>query len=138
MDKKSDSDTSPPTKKPKTKGFKDTAGRLRQGKENHLSHRASLDWRFDRERVCDRSAGGSAEDRIDLVEICAVLIKSRTGEMMLRDATERGLKIFYDPQTPQSQFYPRDNGSAITLNPERPRGDLIGMLSRELRRAWQY
>jgi hypothetical protein len=136
MDKISDSDALPPTKKPKTKGFKDTAGRLRQGKENHLSHRASLDWRLDRELVCDV---GAAHDIVTgLEDIKSVLLKSRTGEMMLNDAIERGLKIFYDPQTPQSQFYPRENGCAITLNPQRPRGDLIGMLSRELRRAWQY
>jgi len=142
MDKKSDSDSVPPTKKPKTGRFKDTAGRLRQGKENHLSHRASLDWRLDRDRVCNRAApvgdGSGSDDRIALEEIGALMLKSRTGEMLLRDASERGLKIFFDPQTPQSQFYPRGESCVIVLNPERPRGDLIGTLGRELRRAWQY
>jgi len=137
MDKRSDSDAVPPAKKPKVGRFKDTAGRLRQGKENHLSHRASLDWRFDRARVC----GGedfAASDRVELEELYDLLLKSRTGEMLLRDALQRDLKVFYDPQTPHSQFYPRRDACVIALNPERPRGDLLGMLARELRRAWQH
>jgi len=139
MDKKSDSDSVPPAKKPKMGRFKDTAGRLRQGKENHLSHRASLDWRLDRDRVCNRVKSAAADDHnIDLEEIGALMLKSRTGEMLLRDASDRGLKIFFDPQTPQSQFYPRGESCAIALNPQRPLGDLLGMLGRELRRAWQY
>src|SRR6185369_10196831 len=51
---------------------------------------------------------------------------------------QRGLKISYDQQTAQSQFYPREGLCVIALNPQRPRGDLIGLLSRELRRAWQH
>ena len=138
MDKKSDSDVVPSAKKPKVGRFKDTAGRLRQGKENHLSHRASLDWRLDRERVCGGDEDSAPDDRVELEELAALMLKSRTGEMLLRDASDRGLKIFYDPQTPQSQFYPREGTCVIALNPERPRGDLLGMLGRELRRAWQY
>ncbi len=138
MDKRSDSDDAePPVKKPKVGRFKDTAGRLRQGKENHLSHRASLDWRHDRDRVCEKSGDGDT-GTIPLEEIGALMLKSRTGEMLLQEAVAHGLKIFYDTQTPQSQFYPRGDESVITLNPFRPRGDLVGMLGRELRRAWQY
>jgi hypothetical protein len=136
MDKISDSEAGPPTKKPKVGRFKDTAGRLRQGKENHLGHRASLDWRLDRGTVCERD--GDDMDCIPLEEIGALMLRSRTGEMLLRDASERGLKIFYDAQTPQSQFYPRGENCVIVLNPYRPKGDLLGMLGRELRRAWQH
>ncbi len=136
MDKKSDCDTGPSTKKPKVGRFKDTSQRLRQGKENHLGHRASLDWRQDHSRVCEPF--GDVVDYIALEDIKAAILKSRTGEALLRDALAQGLKIFYDPQTPQSQFYPRKEASVITLNPHRPRGDLLNMLVRELRRAWQH
>ena len=136
MDKNSDCDAESQTKKPKVGRFKDTAGRLRQGKENHLGHRASLDWWQDRDRVCGRL--GDVADYIALEEISNLILKSRTGEILLQQALSRGLKIFYDPQTPQSQFYPRGEACVIVLNPHRPKGDLLGMLSRELRRAWQY
>lgn len=136
MDKTSGDDREFPPKKPKVGGFRDTSRRLRQGKESHLSHRASLDWRQDHDRVCARFS--DAGDIIDIEEIKAIILKSRTGEVLLQDAEARGLKIYYDPQTPQSQFYPRGESCAITLNPHRPRGDLLNMLSRELRRAWQH
>lgn len=136
MDKKPDCDALSETKKPKVGRFKDTAGRLRQGKENHLSHRASLDWRLDRDRVCGRSA--EVPHTVALDDISELMLKSRTGEVLLRDAIARGLKIYYDPQTPQSQFYPRGESCFIVLNPHRPKGDLLGMLGRELRRAWHH
>jgi len=53
MQDESGCDTETSTKKPKTEGFRNTSRRLRRGKENHLSHRASLDWRLDQGRVCD-------------------------------------------------------------------------------------
>ncbi len=136
MDNSSDCDIESPAKKPKVGRFKDTAGRLRQGKENHLSHRASLDWRQDRERVCAPQM--DMVEPVTLESITSLLLKSRTGEILLQQAMARGLKIFYDQQTPQSQFYPRGESCVIVMNPHRPKGDLVGMLSRELRRAWQH
>jgi hypothetical protein len=134
MDKQTETDFSP--KKPKVGRFKSTSQRLREGKENHLSHRASLDWRQDHERVC--SPGAEAAYYIELDVLKGIVLKSRTGEVLLREAEAQGLKIFYDPQTPQSQFYPRAGGGVIALNPHRPEGDVINMLVRELRRAWQH
>lgn len=125
-----------PAKKPKTGGFKDTSERLRRGKESHLSHRASLDWRLDQTRVCARF--GDVVDYVDLAQLKEILGKSRTGAALLEGLDACGLKIFYDPQAPMSQFYAREDGCIITINPHRPKGDLLNMLVRELRRAWQH
>lgn len=136
MDKKSGHDKGSSTGKPRVGRFKDTSRRLREGKENHLSHRASLDWRQDHERVCFPAS--HLGYLTDIEELKEVLLKSRTAEVMLQETAARGLKIYYDPQTPQSQFYPRPETCVIALNPYRPRGDLLNMLTRELRRAWQH
>ncbi len=136
MDNQSDLDPGVSPKKPKVGRFRGTAGRLRNGKENHLSHRASLDWRQDRERVCVPGLGAPAGAALE--EICAILAKSRTGAVLLEEAENHGLTIAYDSQTPQSQFYPRGDAGVIALNPDYPRGGLLGMLIRELRRAWQF
>jgi hypothetical protein len=135
MDRDSDHDADASTKKPKLGGFKETTRRLRQGKENHLSNRASLDWRQDRERVCGSSAISCVAEIEDLK---ALLARSRTGEVLLKTALEKGLQIRYDAQTAQSQFYPRADIPVIVLNPHRPQGELLNMLARELRRAWQH
>lgn len=124
------------TKKPKTGGFRNTSRRLRQGKESHLSHRASLDWRLDQTSVCKQS--DVAAVNIDLKELKAVILKSRTGKALLQGESARGLKICYDPQTLQSQFYPRKKKSIVALNPHHPKGDLLNILTRELRHAWQH
>jgi len=121
--------------RPRLGGFKNTTDRLRAGKESHLSSRASLDWRLDRENVCHT---GAAADIAPLEEICALIGQSRTGTVLLEETKARGLSISYDTQTPQAQFYPREGASIIALNPSRPRGDLVCTLARELRRAWQY
>ncbi|MFH1158069.1 MAG: DUF6782 family putative metallopeptidase [Pseudomonadota bacterium] len=136
MGNETDSDAGLYTKKPKTGGFRNTSRRLRLGKENHLSHRASLDWRLDQTGVCERS--GVAAACVSLEELKEVILKSRTGEALLQGESARGLEICYDPQTPQSQFYPRGEKSVIALNPHHPKGDLLNMLTRELRRAWQH
>ncbi|MDE2335972.1 MAG: hypothetical protein KGL10_01550 [Alphaproteobacteria bacterium] len=136
MDNTSDLETGSSTKKPKVGRFRGTAGRLRQGRENHLSHRASLDWRLNRECVC--LANAKAKAGATLESLCAELKQSRTGAVLLDAAEKRGLEISYDAQTPQSQFYPRGAAGAIVLSPAHPRGGLLGMLCRELRRAWQY
>lgn len=136
MDVETGEDGISPAKKPKTGGFKGTSERLRKGKESHLGHRASLDWRLDQTRVCNRF--GDVVDYIDIADLKGLIGKSRTGAALLENHEERGLKIFYDPQTPMSQFYARKNGSIITVNPHRPKGDILNMLTRELRRAWQH
>ena len=124
------------TKKPKTKGFKNTSRRLRQGKEKHLSHRASLDWRLDQPSICEYS--DATATHINLKELKTVILKSRTGKALLQGESAKGLKICYDSQTPQSQFYPREKNSIVALNPHHPKGNLLNMLTRELRHAWQH
>lgn len=136
MDKETECDDIPSTRKPKTGSFKGTSQRLRQGKESHLSHRASLDWRQDCTRVCERD--GDSDDPVDLAGLKSILMKSRTGAALLDSESSGGLRICYDPQTPMSQFYARGNEAVIALNPYRPRGDILNMLARELRRAWQH
>lgn len=124
-------------KKPQNKRFKETSKRLREGKEHHLSHRASLDWRLDQRRVC--GAADPAEDAIvPIAELCAILAESRTGASLLAEQPGRTLDIRYDRQTPVAQYYPREGRDIVTLNPFRPRGDLVNILSRELRRVWQH
>jgi hypothetical protein len=125
------------TKKPKTKGFKTTASRLRRGTENHLAHRSSLEWRQDAARVCLPAASGEKEDIATINGLKDTISKSRTGEALLRQCEGR-IKIVYDMQTPLSQFYPREEGGVIAMNPYHPRGVLLSTLTRELRRAWQH
>jgi hypothetical protein len=123
------------TKKPQNRRFKDTARRLRQGKDAHLSHRASLDWRHDGEAVC--APGERTEDHADISALLETLRKSRTAAALL-DA-EDAPEISYDPQHAGAQYYPREGARPlITLNPYRTRGDLLGLLTRELRRVWQH
>lgn len=122
--------------KPGTKGFKGTARRLREGAKANLSHRASLDWRLDRTRVCE--IGGADADIVTIEELKNIILKSRTGETLLEGNRLSGLEIVYDAQTPASQYYPRLEKPVISLNPHRPRGDLLNLLVRESRRAWQH
>ena len=129
-----DRDSESTTKKPETKRFKDTSRRLRQGSEKPLKHRATLDWRLDQRTVC--GVNGAAADIVPIEELTAVILKSRTGEALLKDSP--GIIIIYDEQNPASQYYGRGDQRIITLNPLRPKGDLVNLLARELRRDWQY
>lgn len=126
------------TPRPDKRRFRDTTGRLRQGKEKHLSHRASLDWRLDQRTVCDMPERPA--DIVPVEELRAILMKSRTGETLLTGPHAAALRIVYDAQIPASQFYPSSPAreATITLNPYRPKGDLLNLLSRELRRNWQH
>jgi hypothetical protein len=119
--------------------FRETTSRLRRGKEAHLSHRASLDWRLDQHTVCVAGAGASAET-VPVEELRAMLMQSRTAETLLAGAQAETLHIVYDAQVPTSQFYPPSahRPATITLNPYRPKGDLLNLLARELRRNWHY
>ncbi|MCK5517812.1 MAG: hypothetical protein KAI61_00215 [Alphaproteobacteria bacterium] len=132
-----DGDAGTFTKKPKTEGFRNTSRRLKKDKENHLNYRASFDWRLDQTSVCNKQSDATIA-HINLEELKTVILKSRTGKALLQGESANGLKIYYDSQTPQSQFYPRGKKSIIALNPHHPRGDLLNILIRELRHAWQH
>jgi hypothetical protein len=128
-------------KKPSTKGFKATSKRLREGKENNLSNRACLNWRQDSESVCRREDDKFTGDKrtydiVPIDDVVEMLSRSRTGSSLLEQLGD--VEVRYDTQVPGSQFYPRDGKSWITLNPWRPKGDLVNMLAREVRRAWQH
>jgi hypothetical protein len=124
-------------KKPKTGGFRNTSQRLRQGKENHLSSRASLDWRQDSLRICE-NARDETEDSPSIEFLKEVLMKSRTGEALLSGESAESLEIHYDMQVAHTQFYPKDGGGVFTMNPRKSSGDLLNALSRGLRQAWQH
>lgn len=117
------------------KGFRATSKRLRAGKENHLSHRASLEWRKDRAVVCDPFSDAADPALLSALEEKIVL--SRTGASLLNHRREK-IALCFDPQTVLSQFYPNGGKPVISINPFHPFGDLLNTLSRELRRAWQY
>lgn len=139
MGKKNDVDGGHGTGKPKKRGLRETSKRLRGGADSHLQHRSSLDWRLDQREVCDLN--GSEADIVAVETLLEVITKSRTGKSLMAKTTDdvAAVKVVYDQQTPVSQFYMRADGAAvITLNPYRPKGDLINLLTRELRRAWQY
>lgn len=134
MAKDIDFDSESQTAKPDTKGFKDTSRRLREGKQKPLSHRASLDWRLDQRTVCDKD--GHTADIVPVEELKETLMQSRTAEALFAQAGN--LEIVYDMQSPASQYYSREGWRVITLNPLRPKGDLVNLLAKELRRDWQY
>jgi hypothetical protein len=119
---------------PETRRFKDTSKRLRRGKDQPLSHRPSLEWRLDQRRVCD--VNGAEAEIVPIEALKDVILKSRTGEALLENTAH--LSIVYDLQNPASQYYVRGEKSIITLNPLRPKGDLLNLLARELRRDWQH
>lgn len=123
--------------KPDKRRFRDTTGRLRGGKEKHLSHRASLDWRLDQRTVCE--VVEAPADIVAIEDLRRILMQSRTAETLLSGPQAENLVIVYDAQIPASQYYPSagDRPATITLNPYRPKGDLLNLLSRELRRNWQ-
>lgn len=124
------------TRKPAKGGFREISKRLRQGKENRLSHRATLDWHLDQREVCGLAQDAPAIVPID--ELKALLLKSRTGQSLLEETGGAAIDIIYDMQTPVSQYYPNGGKSVVALHPFRPKGDLINLLTRELRRAWQH
>lgn len=115
--------------------FRATSKRLRQ-KEGHLSNRAALDWRLDQQRVCNKD-GWDAEI-VPVEQLQEIILKSRTGESLVKEIEPLALRIVYDRQNPGSQLYVRGEELIITLNPYRPRGDLLNQLVRELRRGGQH
>lgn len=122
------------TGKPNTAGFRHTAKRLRKGEDGHLKHRSSLDWRLDQKTVCNTN--GSDATIVPIETLIALVRMSRTGESLFSEIAN--LQVVYDTQSPGSQFYPRADAPVITLNPYRPKGDLVNLLTREVRRAWQH
>lgn len=127
------SDDGAATARPKTAGFKKTADRIRSG-DAHLGHRPSLEFHLSSRSLCER-----ADDMAGMPDVAALremIGRSKTGQSMLEAAGVRDVTITLDSQTEVSQFYPIAN--VIALNPARPVGELINILSRELRRAWQH
>lgn len=134
-------------RRPDSRQMGATSKRLRgESGGQHLRHRASLDWRADQQRVC---AAADTCDRLEkdgvtsLATLTQTLLFSRTAVALYERLQADGLSIIYDQQVPLSQYYPRaahGQGPAhtITLNPHHPKGDLLNMLARELRRAWQH
>jgi hypothetical protein len=134
MAKDIDRDSESIQQKPEPKKLKDTSRRLRQGRQKPLSHRATLEWRLDQRRVCE--VNGADAEIVPIGELTEALLRSRTAAALLENTAH--LSIVYDLQNPASQYYVRGDKSIITLNPLRPRGDLINLLARELRRDWQH
>ena len=118
------------SKRPNGRGLRDTSKRLR-AKDNNLSHRATLDWHLDQTRVC--GTNGWMADIVPIESLVEVISLSRTGAALL----DAKVEIVYDAQSPGAQFYAVNGRRIVTLNPHRPKGDLVNMLGRELRRAAQ-
>lgn len=136
MTKEIDTTNGADTQKPQKGQFRKTADRLRRGKENHLSHRASVIWHADAQHVCDVHTRSDVVVPVD--EIKALLLKSRTAQSLFEAFEENPLEIVHDNQVPLSQFYARGERRIVAINPYRPKGDLVNLLSRELRRAWHH
>lgn len=122
--------------KPKTAGLKKTAQRLRNGKENRLAHRTSLDWRTDAHLVTTEEDKGLSLVYTDA--IMDVVMQSKTVESMMSEENMQNVEVLFDRQTKNSQLYAKKDRVIIALNPNKPQGVLINNLTKELRHAWQY
>jgi len=121
--------------KPKTEGLKEASKRVRQGRENHLAHRTSLDWRLAKAIVCK-----ARDEKADLVYtdvVMDVVRQSRTANTLLDDAAMQNLDVIFDKQTKISQVYAKGDTLIIAVNPNRPKGELINTIAKEIRHAWQ-
>jgi hypothetical protein len=138
MDKDFDADAALITKKPDIGRFGKTARRMAQGAEGHISSRAVLNWRQDSEALCNKAlqTSFSAPELDGLKE---TVRQSRMGEALLARAETAGVRFCYDRQIVFSQLYPSaEGGPVISLHPDRPRGELVNLMIRELRRFWQH
>ncbi len=124
------------SKKPETGTFKKTANRMRSGAKSMLQHRNSIDWRLDQRSVCD--VDGAACDIVSVETLKELMMQSETARSMMTGEVAENLEIIYDQQSSLSQYYVLADKQVITLNPLRPLGDLVNMLSRELRRNYQH
>jgi hypothetical protein len=120
--------------KPKTKNFKKTAARLKADGVKGVGHRPSLDWHLSSEQLCAKVR----EEPVlaPLEELKAMIAATKTGYSLFQSKGFQNLRIQYDAQTEIAQFYPKDN--MIVLSPNRPMGEILNILSRKMRRAWQY
>ncbi len=126
-------DKEPKMKKPKLDKFSKRTSRLRKTSNQFIANRALLDWQYDSDLVKDNETDEYSVPEIqDLLDI---ILRTMTGASLLENANSAKLQILYDEQVEFSQFYPEQN--VITINPNRPKGDLLNMLSKELRRFWQ-
>lgn len=136
MSRDRDHDKEGSSLRPSGRRLKETSKRLRRGNGAPLAHRSSLDWRMDQRTVCDV---GAAAEFTPVESLKETILRSRTGAALLSGPAAEKTEIVYDAQTPVSQYYPAAGGKRIiALNPNRPFGDLINLLVRELRRAWQH
>lgn len=132
-------------RRPDSRKMGATSKRLRGAPARKLHSRASLDWRADQQRVCNpQAATGNQSSRLEkdgvisIATLTQTLLFSRTAAALHDTLQGQGLQVIYDTQTPLSQYYPREGGAhLIALNPHHPKGDLLNLLARELRRAWQ-
>lgn len=138
-------ETEAQTRRPDRRAMGATSRRLRKTGGAPLANRASIDWRSDNERVCQARAPGHRIEKdgvYSLSQLTATLLFSRTAAALYAELEKDGISIVYDVQTPLSQYYPRDTKAGarhlITLNPNHPKGDLLNLMARELRRAWQH
>lgn len=122
------------SQKPKTDNFKNRSQRLKKGSSTHLKHRPTMEWRLDSDRIA--KPFGNVVDYISVDELLSYISKSRTGQALLDCEGCKDIKIYYDPQVAASQYYSETN--VITINPHRPKAEMVMMLARELRRSWQF
>lgn len=122
------------TKKPKINKFKKRSEHLRSGDEGKLKNRINLEWRLDCDRVSE--AFGGTSEFVGIDELKETLKQSRTGKALLSAEIVEGLNIYFDPQVSVSQYYPEMG--VITLNPHQPKAELVILLTKELRKNWQY
>jgi hypothetical protein len=136
MDNDFDTEAERMTRKPDLSRFGKTARRLKEDGGHNLSNRASVDWHQNSDAVCKAGPVKSFAQNIESLKEEIAL--SRVGESLLSLCAAGKVKIFYDEQIAISQFYPIAEGPVITLNPQRPRGELLNTLVRELRRYAQF
>lgn len=130
-------------KRPDSRKMGAASRRLRGDAAGHLRNRASLDWRQDQQRVSAPVKGHGDDTVVSIATLTQTLLLSRTAIAIYDELNAQGLRVVYDQQTPLSQYYPHAGAvdaprHVITLNPHHPKGDLLNMLARELRRAWQH
>lgn len=130
------------TRRPDGRKMGAASRRLRGDGSRNLRNRASIDWRQDQQRISQPFAQQGAEQTASIATLTQTLLLSRTAAALYTALKADGVSVIYDAQTQLSQYYPRAKGDGpahvIALNPHHPKGDLLNLLARELRRAWQH
>lgn len=141
-DESATSGTGGKARRPDSRKMGAASRRLRGEAGSHLRNRASIDWRQDQQRISKPFTQQGAEQTVSIATLTQTLLLSRTAVALYESLNADGLSVIYDAQTALSQYYPRAKGNGpahiIALNPHHPKGDLLNLLARELRRAWQH